>query len=194
MEKLRLSASDFMNITGQPKSTVYNWMTLGKLETETGIKGKKIIITKDELESLTIQNIPEIIEPIPENSQTNPEPIQDNPKSVQKESTLDLLEYVRPFMEKAGKVQLLEDLSKQKEKDLDYWKEQYFNMKFQKESLRKFNIPVIITLVLIVIISISVAIFFATRPPIIKEKIVEKPVIKTITKTVPKYIYRRIRY
>jgi hypothetical protein len=182
MENLRLTAKDFMNITNLPKSTVYNWIALGKLKTEMTPKGKIIIITQNEIESLKVfesNSIPEYSEPVQENSQ-----------NIQRENTLDILEYVRPFMEKAGKVDLLEDLSRQKEKDLDYWREQYFSQKHQLENLTKLNSKsskkhLIIYSILGVITFLLLAslVFIINQPP--KIKTVEKPAIKTITKPVP---------
>ncbi len=130
MENLRLSVTEFINITCQPKSTVYNWIALGKLQTEETIKGKKIIISESDLENLKVVPVQENTGIVQESSRTIPENSNQN-------TLLEILEKFEPYILKAGKYELLEDKQKQLDKDLDYWKEQYFSQKFQLESLQE---------------------------------------------------------
>jgi hypothetical protein len=136
MEKLRLTAKEFMNITGQPKSTVYNWIALGKLETEDTIKGKKIVITQDELDALKVlENLGQVLEV----SKTNPEPVQNSPKTPENSNLLEILEIIAPYIEKASKLDQIEDKSKEDKENTKFWQAKYFEAQNEIKELIKIN-------------------------------------------------------
>ena len=94
------------------------------------------------------------------------------------------------YAEKAGKYELLEDKQKELKDDVSHWQEEYFKIKYEKELLTKRNKKHIIFYSILGIALISLLgglIFELTRPPKIKEKIVQVVKLKPVPANMMKY-------
>lgn len=134
LEFLKLTPKEFVERTGLPKSTVYNWTKSGKLRIEKSLKGSLIVITQKEIDDLVNWEnleIPKRMQEFSEVSNIPNNPIQNSHNF----NLLEILEYIEPYHSKAAKYELLEDRSKELKDDVAHWQEEYFKLKYENEQL-----------------------------------------------------------
>ena len=130
MEKLKLSAKDLMD-RGLKKSKAYYWIRSGKFETVDTPKGKKIIITQEQLDELAEKHAPEIIDVQFKNVQENSKPVQESFKPNELELIKEMFYLIRSeFSDKKKEVKLLEDSEHKTKND-------YFELKAKFETMQK---------------------------------------------------------
>ena len=161
-ETLKLSVQEATEVLLMSQSSVYSWIERGKFQTEEQPSGRVIVISKNEAEKIKEYNLKSRRNKVSKQNQKNSDILQENniidaeftgnyeenvtiqPDSAQNiplgsnlsPETLKLVELVSSLSAKAGKYELLEDMQKQRENDLEYWKNQYFELKTENEKLK----------------------------------------------------------
>ena len=161
-EIMKISVQEATELLLMSQSSVYSWIERGKFKTEDLPSGKVIVISGKEAEQIKEYNLKSRRNKVSKQSQQNIDNLQennvidaeftgnyeenvtipnDNPLnlaangSLSKE-TLKLVELVSNLSAKAGKYELLEDMQKQREQDLEYWKNRYFELKTENDQLK----------------------------------------------------------
>ena len=164
-EILKLSVQEATEALLMSQSSVYSWIERGRFKTEELPSGRVIVISKNEAEKIKEYNLKSRRNKVSKQPPKNSDNLQENsiidaeftgnyeenvtiqpdasqntpniPLNAQlNPETLKLVELVSSLSAKAGKYELLEDIQKQRENDLEYWKNQYFELKAENDRLK----------------------------------------------------------
>jgi len=160
MEEIRMTVQQVSDLFGKSRQTIYNWIDSGKLTVVNSAKGKIIVTTQLQLDAMlafekglsstenTIQINSNKINQEESMIQIKSIPFEsnENVKSIQRESIDPLVNLIRELKnelveksELAGQTKLLTDNLLIKEKDAEFYKNEYFKLKYENELLQKFN-------------------------------------------------------
>lgn len=159
MEMLKLTVQDAVETLLMSQSSVYAWIEKGKLKYEDFPTGKLIVISRKEAEEIRELNQKSRRNKVAKQSQKPGEQFQETPAieaeyNVNYEDNLTnyaedgykeqmaalsegLVMHITKLAKDAGKLALLEDLSKSREQDVKYWKDNYFQVMQERDSLKE---------------------------------------------------------
>lgn len=153
MEERRITIKQAMELLGLSRATIYNWIDKEKLRYEETQRGKMILITDDEVEKIREMNFAYTNQEnlahsnsFEENSQNVLDGHVVQSKIDHSELLVSILErmkdldhrnaeyveQIKEYAEQAGQVKLLTSNN-------EFYKEEYFRVKYEMESLQKLN-------------------------------------------------------
>ena len=145
MKEYKLSVQDAVEQLLMSQSTIYSWIDKGFLKTEETPAGRFIVISENELQQIRSRNLKS------KRNKVSKQLISENASNVVDAEVLnngeellrninnaggsDIIKLISDLASKAGKYELLEDIQKQKQQDVDYWRNEYFKINSEKNNL-----------------------------------------------------------
>lgn len=152
MSELRLSVQDAVEQLLMSQSTIYTWIEKGFLQVEETPAGRVIVISEEELEEIRARNLKskrnKVSKQIKVKNITDgngnvvdAEVFNDDDEMKNSLGTMnsDMIKYISELAAKAGKFDLLEDIQKQKQEDVEFWRNEYFKLNTQNSTLQVEN-------------------------------------------------------
>ena len=149
MKEYKLSVQDAVEQLLMSQSTIYSWIDKGFLKTEETPAGRFIVISENELQQIRSRNLKSKRNKV--SKQLTSQNVSENASNVVDAEVLnngdellrninnaggsDIIKLISDLASKAGKYELLEDIQKQKQQDVDYWRNEYFKINSEKNSL-----------------------------------------------------------
>ena len=149
MKEYKLTVQDAVEQLLMSQSTIYSWIDKGFLKIEETPAGRFIVISENELQQirsrnlkskrnkvskqLTSQNTQEAASNVVDAEVLNNG--EDLLRNINAAGGSDIIKLISDLASKAGKYELLEDIQKQKQQDVDYWRNEYFKINTEKNNL-----------------------------------------------------------
>ena len=157
MKEYKLTVQDAVEQLLMSQSTIYSWIDKGFLKVEETPAGRFIVISENELQQIRSRNLKSkrnkvskqlTSQSAAENSQNvlDAEVLNNNEELLRNINTAgggDIIKLISELASKAGKYELLEDIQKQKQQDVDYWRNEYFKINTEKNNLQVENAQLI---------------------------------------------------
>lgn len=155
MSKLKLTVQEAVEELLMSQSTIYSWIDKGFLKIEDTPAGRVIIISEEELQQIrernlkskrnkvskqiTSQNTQETTQNVVDAEIVNHHNSEDILNNLPVGNNLEVIKIISDLATKAGKFELLEDIQKQKQEDVEYWRGEYFKINTQMAQLQQEN-------------------------------------------------------
>ena len=157
MTEVRLSVQDAVEQLLMSQSTIYTWIDKGFLQVEETPAGRVIVISEEELEQIRDRNLKSKRNRV--SKQMTSAPTAENVAGVVDAEVLhsqedilkatnfapnsDILKMISELAAKAGKYELIEDIQKQKQEDIEFWRNEYFRLNSENARLQMENAQLI---------------------------------------------------
>ena len=157
MSKLKLTVQEAVEELLMSQSTIYSWIDKGFLKVEDTPAGRMIVISQEELQQIRERNLKskrnkvskQLASSNAQDTNSNVvdaeivhsnEEILNNISSV---GNMEIIKIISDLAAKAGKFELLEDIQKQKQEDVEYWRSEYFKINAEVVRLQQENAQLI---------------------------------------------------
>ena len=158
MEERKLTVQEAVEELLMSQSSIYAWIDKGKLKAEEHPTGRLIVISSKEIEEIRMLNMKSRRNKVSKQSTQNNDNFQETPvidaeysrnyeenvtnysnafSDIGMNVSEEFAKYISELSAKAGKYELLADLQKEREADKEFWKNQYFELKTNYESLQE---------------------------------------------------------
>ena len=157
MTEIRLTVQDAVEQLLMSQSTIYTWIDKGFLQVEETPAGRVIVISEDELEQIRDRNLKSKRNRVSKQmtstagaesvSQVVEAEVVTNTDEILKATNFapnsDILKLISDLASKAGKYELIEDIQKQKQEDIEFWRNEYFRLNSENARLQTENAQLI---------------------------------------------------
>ena len=157
MTEIRLTVQDAVEQLLMSQSTIYTWIDKGFLQVEETPAGRVIVISEDELEQIRDRNLKSKRNRVSKQmtstagaesvSQVVDAEVVTNTDEILKSTNFapnsDILKLISDLASKAGKYELIEDIQKQKQEDIEFWRNEYFRLNSENARLQTENAQLI---------------------------------------------------
>ncbi len=149
MKEYKLTVQDAVEQLLMSQSTIYSWIEKGFLKIEETPAGRFIVISENELQQIRSRNLKSKRNKVSKqltsqggsdasSNVVDAEVLNNNEellRNINSAGGSDILKLISELASKAGKYELLEDIQKQKQQDVDYWRNEYFKINSEKNNL-----------------------------------------------------------
>lgn len=149
MKEYKLTVQDAVEQLLMSQSTIYSWIDKGFLKIEETPAGRFIVISEKEMEQIRSRNLKSKRNKVSKqltsqngaegaSNVVDAEVLNNNEellRSINNSGGGDIIKLISELASKAGKYELLEDIQKQKQQDVDYWRNEYFKINSEKNNL-----------------------------------------------------------
>lgn len=157
MTEIRLTVQDAVEQLLMSQSTIYTWIDKGFLQVEETPAGRVIIISEEELEQIRDRNLKSKRNRVSKQMTSSPaaesvsgvldaEVLNTQEELFKSTSAMpnnDILKLISDLASKAGKYELIEDIQKQKQEDIEFWRNEYFRLNSENARLQTENAQLI---------------------------------------------------
>jgi len=153
MKEYKLTVQDAVEQLLMSQSTIYSWIDKGFLKIEETPAGRFIVISENELQQIRSRNLKskrnKVSKQLTSQASGDSAPnvvdaeVLNNNEELLRNINLngnnEIIKLISDLAAKAGKYELLEDIQKQKQQDVEYWRNEYFKINSEKNDLQVEN-------------------------------------------------------
>lgn len=157
MSKLKLTVQEAIEELLMSQSTIYSWIDKGFLKVEDTPAGRVIVISQEELQQIRERNLKSKRNKVSKQlSSSNTQDTNSNVvdaeivhnneeilNNINSAGNMEIIKIISDLAAKAGKFELLEDIQKQKQEDVEYWRSEYFKINAELMRLQQENAQLI---------------------------------------------------